>query len=278
MKTRGVVQDFIKSRRARGLSSKTIAWYQGLLSLFSRTNPELPEDPAAIETFLGALQTSDETRHAYYRVLRAFYRWTSQRRGVNNPMLQIAAPKRLRKTPYSLTRAEIGWLLASPLSPRDRALVELLIDTGIRTTEAIRLTRDDILEETIMVSGKTGQREVPISPEVKQELLALGNSPIFKGTQGPITRSGAYRIIRLAFKAAGIPAKKWGPHTLRHTFGRHYILAGGDLVSLQRILGHTDIKTTRIYAELDLRDITYQHHRFTPLKIGQVPSVKGGGF
>lgn len=292
MTTRTLIREFLTSRKARGLSPKTIAWYRALLEPFTRMCPSLPEDPGTIEGFLGALNVSDETRHGYYRALRAFYRWLYRRRGLPDPMDTrrglpspmdtIEAPRRHKKKPYSLTMTELGWLLASPLSARDRTLVSLLIDTGIRVGEAVNLVRDDILEETIIVSGKTGEREIPISPETRDQMLSLGESPIFQGTKGRLTRSGAYRIVRLALARAGISARKWGPHTLRHTFGRQYLMAGGDLVSLQRILGHSDIKTTRIYAELDLRDVTHQHHRFTPLKIAlagsQMEIWRGRGF
>lgn len=281
MRTRTAIQQFLASRKAMGLSPRTITWYRALLEPFSRMNGRLPEDPGSIEGFLGALNASDETRHGYYRALRAFYRWISRRHALANPIDDIGVPRRRKKTPWSLTMAELGFLLVAPLSARDRTLICLLIDTGIRIGEAMNLVRDDILEETIIVSGKTGEREVPISAETKEQLLSLGESPLFQGTKGPLTRSGAYRIVHVAMVRAGISARKWGPHTLRHTFGRQYILAGGDLVSLQRIMGHSDIKTTRIYAELDLRDVTHQHHRFTPLKIAlagsQVEMWRGRG-
>ncbi len=269
MRTRQAIAEFIASRKAMGLTKKSIRWYAGMLEAFARLNKELPADPGRVEAFLGALNVSDETRHGYFRALRAFYGWISKRHALGNPMETIKAPRRRRKVPYSLTMAELGYLLVIPLERRNRALVNLLIDTGVRVHEAVSLVRDDILEETIIVCGKTGQREVPISGETRQMLLDLGTNPVFRGSRGALTESGAYRIVRLAFEKAGIAARKWGPHTLRHTFGRQYIMAGGDLVSLQRILGHTDIKTTRIYAELDLRDITHQHHRFSPLKIAQ---------
>lgn len=179
--------------------------------------------------------------------------------------------------PRTLSVPELGCLLAAPLQRRDRALVELLVDTAVRATEAISLEREDILDETIMVCGKTGQREVPISASVRRQLLALcpdDRQVIFLGTKGSLSRSTAYRIIRRALASAGISGKKVGPHVLRHTFGRQYIMAGGDLVSLQRIMGHADIKTTRIYAELDLRDVTHQHHRFTPLKSALVAAQR----
>lgn len=267
MRTRVLINQFLSSRRARRRSPRTITWYRGFLEPFVRVNPELPQDPGTVEAFLGMLTVSDETHHAYYRALRAFYRWLHRRyREVPDVMEDIDPPSRSRKKPWSLTIAELGYLFAVPLSKRDRTLISLLVDTGARISEALGLDTDGINHDTIVVSGKTGQREVPISPETREQLLALGGPPIFQGTKGPLTYSGAYRIVQLALKAAGISARKWGPHVLRHSFGRQYIMAGGDLVSLQRIMGHSDIKTTRIYAELDLRDITAQHRRFTPLK------------
>ena len=265
-KTKTAVLQFINSRRAKGLSKATVSWYGRMMKLFYGMCPELPTKALPIENFMSALNCSDESRHAYYRTLRAFYYWFYPRHNPANPMLDIGAPKRRKKVPYSLSMAEIGYLLAAPLTTRDRALIELLLDTGVRIGEALGLHKEDVLDETIMVDGKTGQRQVPISESVREELLALpGQGYIFTGLKGPLTNSGGYRIIKMALKRAGIHAKKAGPHTLRHTFGRQYIMAGGDLVSLQRILGHSDIATTRIYAELDLRDITVQHAKFSPL-------------
>ncbi len=171
MRTRTAVQEFLSSRKAMGLSPRTIRWYRGLLNPFSRINPQLPQDPGTIEGFLGALNGSDETRHGYFRALRAFYRWLSRRHALVNPMETIGPPRRRRKTPYSLTTTKLGWLLMVPLSSRDRALLTLLIDTGVRIGEALGLVRDDVFEETIIVSGKTGEREVPISPETKEHLI-----------------------------------------------------------------------------------------------------------
>jgi site-specific recombinase XerD len=275
MNTRALINEFLNSGRARGLANKTVHWYGCMLDKFCRRWKELPEEPAAVEAFLGAITAGDETRHAYYRTLRAFYRWAAGRHDIHDPIAplkpnqkpQVRAPIRRRKVPYSLSVTELAWLLATPGSARDRTLVNLLVDTGLRIGEALGLTREDIQEEFILVNGKTGEREVPLSGETRRQMLQLvARGPVFVGEKGRLTESGAYRIIKTALARAGIKARKRGPHVLRHTFGRQYIMAGGDLVSLQRIMGHTDIKTTKIYAELDLRDITDQHRRFTPLK------------
>ena len=255
MRTEVALQGFLNTCRARGLRPRTVAWYGVLLRRFNHACPELPTEPGEIERFLGDLQGSDETRHGYYRALRAFYGWASKRLKVKNAMKKLSPPRRQKKRPRTLTLAELGWLLAAPLGERDRALVNLFIDTGIREGEAVGMSTDDIGDETIVVEGKTGQREVPISEETRRQLLEIAvDGYIFTGRSGPLTASGAYQAVVRAMTLAGISGKKLGPHTLRHTFGRQYVVASGDLVSLQRILGHSQISTTRIYADLDLRD------------------------
>jgi integrase/recombinase XerD len=123
------------------------------------------------------------------------------------------------------------------------------------------------------VDGKTGPREAPISPEVREQLIEVaGGEYVFNGPNGHLTTQWVYYLIRSAFEAAGIRGRKLGPHTLRHTFGRMFIMAGGDAFSLQKILGHSNIQTTRIYVELNTADIVSQHHKFTPLHLVQAGS------
>ena len=267
MKTRKLLDEFIISLRSKGDRPCTITWYKSIIGRLAKTYKELPESVGPIEGFMGASEISLESRRSTIRALRAFYRWTKKRYKTKNPMLQVAMPSRRRQTIYYLSAAELCILIALPMSPRDKILIMLLVDTGIRIGEALNLTREDIMDEVILVNGKTGQREVPISAEVRDQLRQLPNRGyLFHGTKGRLGQTGAYHIVRKALKRAGVHAKKWGAHTLRHTFGRQYILAGGDLVSLQRILGHASVRTTQIYADLDIRDITNQHTRFTPLR------------
>lgn len=273
MLTHEGVSAFLASAKARRLSPRTIEWYAMILNRFAHRFNQLPTRAEPVEVFLGEVNGSAETRRGYYRGLRAFYRFLEKRHRVRNPMAVISPPPARRKLPRSLSIVELGWMLAVPLSRRDRTLVSLLIDTGIRIGEALSLSPADIGEQTIRVSGKTGEREVPVSSLVLEQLRGLGDGRhVFLGHKGPLTRSGGYSIVRQAMKKAGIEGRKSGPHTLRHTLGRQYISAGGDLVSLQRILGHSSIQTTRIYAEMAMDDITRQHHRFTPLKTALLAS------
>jgi integrase/recombinase XerD len=161
-------------------------------------------------------------------------------------------------------------LLQSAHHPRDRAILTLIMDNGVRAGEVCSLLKENIKQETVVVYGKTGWREAPISEETRHLLLQVSAlSPddfVFHGCKGPLTRFGIYRIVREHMEKAGIKGPKLGPHRLRHAFGKNFLVQGGDLRSLQEIMGHTDIKTTQKYAALNLTDIIKKHRKFSPLK------------
>ena len=75
-----------------------------------------------------------------------------------------------------------------------------------------------------------------------------------------------YDLVRSYMKKAGIKGPKLGPHRLRHAFGKNFLVQGGDLRSLQEIMGHADIETTQKYASLNLNDIVKKHRQFSPLR------------
>jgi integrase/recombinase XerD len=141
----------------------------------------------------------------------------------------------------------------------------------MRAGEVCSLLKHNIKRETVLVCGKTGWREVPISDETREFLLQVAaQSPdehVFHDDhKKPISRFTIYRIVREHMEKAGIKGPKLGPHRLRHAFGKNFLVEGGDLRSLQEIMGHTDVKTTQKYASLNLTDIIKKHQKFSPLK------------
>ncbi|GAI76517.1 unnamed protein product, partial [marine sediment metagenome] len=118
--------------------------------------------------------------------------------------------------------------------------------------------------------GKTGWREVPISDETRRLLLQIAaispDDHVFHGHKGPITRHLIYAIVRRHMEQVGIKGPKLGPHRIRHGFGKNFLMSGGDLRSLQEIMGHADVKTTEKYASLNLTDIIKKHQKFSPLR------------
>jgi integrase/recombinase XerC len=147
---------------------------------------------------------------------------------------------------------------------RDAAVLALLYGSGLRISEALGLRRSDFASgtrETITVVGKgRKQRMVPVLPQVQQliaDYLALcphdagTDAPLFVGAKGgPLSP----RIIQLAMArlrgALGLPETAT-PHALRHSFATHLLARGGDLRSIQELLGHASLATTQIYTEVD---------------------------
>ncbi|KQL18875.1 tyrosine-type recombinase/integrase [Cytobacillus solani] len=163
---------------------------------------------------------------------------------------------------------------------RDKTLVLLLLDCGLRINEALSLTEEqiDFRQLTLYVPSQIAKnrknREIPMSREVAKRLRQLldetrsyfgDSSQLFMNAYGDDFSADAFRrrLNRLK-KKLNIP--RLHPHMFRHTFARNYILNGGDLFTLQRILDHADIQTTRKYIQMDNEHLRQQHNKFSPLR------------
>ena len=272
MRTADVVDAFVASRRARGCSASYEGWLRYCLGRLVRTWSELPRDPESVELVLAEVRgVSDETRYDVWVAMRLLFRWASRRYTVPDAAAFVERPLRRRKVARTLTGEEVDRLLGSGLSRRDRALLTLLLDTGMRIGELASLTWQTVGTSVVVVTGKTGRREIPISPVTSRALMGLGDGRhVWATAHGPMSVEGLQVAVKRALARAGL---RGGPHLLRHTFGRLYVMAGGDIFSLQRIMGHADVATTRRYVEMDLRDVQTQHARFSPVAL----RAAGGG-
>jgi len=270
MKTELALREFLDSRISSNLSPRTIEWYEDRLLPFTKSCPTLPLQPEPIESFLASVRGSDETKRDSFNALRTFFRFISKRHRIPNPMDAINPPRRSKTRMATLEAHELMRLLHCAQDPRDRAILTLIMDNGVRAGEVCSLLKHNIKQETVLVYGKTGWREAPISDETRHLLIQVAaTSPdenVFHGHKGPLTRFGIYRIVREHMEKAGIRGPKLGSHRIRHAFGKNYLMEGGDLRSLQEIMGHTDIKTTQKYASLNLTDIIKKHRKFSPLR------------
>ncbi len=270
MRTELALREFLASRIAANLSPATIEWYKDRLLPFAKSCFNLPRRPEPVEQFLATVQGSPETRWDCYRALKTFFRFMSSRHRIPNPMDAINPPRRPKTLMPTLEANELMRLLQSAQEPRDRAILTLMMDNGVRASEVCSLLKHNIKQETVVVQGKTGWREVPISEETRRFLLQIATiSPddhVFYGHKGPITRNLIYAIVRRHMEKADIKGPKLGPHRIRHAFGKNYLMDGGDLRSLQLIMGHADIKTTEKYSTLNLTDIIKKHRKFSPLR------------
>jgi site-specific recombinase XerD len=263
---------FIASRRAANAAPATITWYTYMLRPLERAHKALPDRPEQLESVLaGLVGYSAASKVDHYKAMRIFYRWTARRIGWPNAMEEVRQPLRRKTLPKALTDLQIDQLLWNARTrPRDHALLTLLLDTGARIGEAASLSRRDVLtgapgEHAVRLSGKTGDRMVPISDETHRALAKLpwhARHLWLTRTGKPASTDLLTKSVRAALRRANIHG---GPHALRHTFGKLYVMHGGDLFSLQRLLGHSQISTTRIYVELAQADLQIQHAKFSPI-------------
>lgn len=258
MRTSDAIDIFLKYKRARGLASESIRWYQNILELFAQHCPNLPEEPEDIYNFLAQCKAGDERRHGYYRALHAFYNYLDRRlKAFPNPMGLVDPPRRSQKQPRPITPEALHQLLIYPHRADVKAALFFLADTGARPGELWGLQLDDISKTPLgyiaKITGKTGTRIVPISA-VTYHLLE-GVLP-FRYSKWRLRR-----LISIAFDNAKISGSAIN---LRHTFGTFW--AGDELV-LQQIMGHAHLSTTRIYRQIRIGTMVEQHYKYSPLKL-----------
>ena len=202
----------------------------------------------------------------------------------NDPSDRLESPSRWRTLPEVLTVAEVEALLAAPgqehrLAWRDRALLELAYGAGLRVSELCGLGLTDLIltEQLVRVFGKgSKERLVPLGRgvigvvsvylhQLRPELdRGASRARVLLNARGePLSRVGAWGIVRKAAEAAGI-TKPVTPHTLRHSFATHLLEGGADLRAVQEMLGHADLSTTQIYTHVDREYLRSVHRQFHP--------------
>jgi integrase/recombinase XerD len=236
--------------------------------------------------FLKDLGLAATTIRRQISALRTYYKFlVGEGIVARDPSERIESPKRWRTLPVVLTVADVERLLAAPntdepLAIRDRALLEFAYATGVRVSELVGLTLQDILfeEGVARVFGKgSKERIVPVgrralgavalyAREIRPTLeeKGVGRGALFLNARGgPLSRVGAWGVIKNMAKRAGL-TKRVTPHTLRHTFATHLLEGGADLRAVQEMLGHADLSTTQIYTHVDRDYLRSVHKSFHP--------------
>ena len=267
MKTSQAVSMFLDSRRSQMASPTTIRAYTWALEKMENIYTELPGAPNDMQQiFLDNSELSHASLLSLWRRLRTFWVWAEEDGIAPNIMSRIPSPRSRQKLPRTLSARDQRHLLACVGRGRDYAILAVLLDTGMRLGELESMTRSNLGPEWVRISGKTGDRVVPISPRVFELVSRQGDDRgVWIGSRGRLTAAGLQLIVRKCMKRAGHKPPKIGPHMLRHTFGLQYILNGGDPFSLKRIMGHQDISTTMIYVGMSTELVARQHAKFSPM-------------
>ncbi|HUW14409.1 MAG TPA: tyrosine-type recombinase/integrase [Anaerolineae bacterium] len=182
-----------------------------------------------------------------------------------NPAHRLPLPKVAQPVPVFLTEETAHQLIAAAGKPWQKALVILLLSTGIRRTEVVTITLDDLdLEQRqVLIRGKGGkQRVVPLAEQAVEAIedylkhrVKTKSRHLFVSTSGGHAIQGRIvnRILNRILRRAGLQDQGITPHKLRHTFATHLIRSGADIRTVQELLGHADIQTTARYLHSDTR-------------------------
>lgn len=207
--------------------------------------------------------------------MKAFFHYMEHAGRISaDPSEKLKAPKIEKKMPAILSPEEVTRLLEQPRGTsaknlRDCAMLELLYATGIRVSELISLKVSDVNLRMEYVSCSDGSKEriIPfgvIAREALRQYLEEGRPKLVTEgsgdwlftncSGGAMSRQGFWKLMKAYGKKAGIETEIT-PHMLRHSFAAHMVSNGADLKSVQEMLGHSDISTTQVYAQLGQKRI-----------------------
>lgn len=229
--------------------------------------------PELMQKYINGLLTLGRSQSTVTRALssiRTYYRFLIlTHRATANPAQSLKTEKVVKKLPQVLVAKEIELLLAQPdvteiKGCRDKAMLELLYATGIRVSELVDLNLEDLNLQigVLYCRGSKNDRVVPIYPEavrvlgdylarIRPTVVADTNeNALFTNMNGQrLTRQGFWKIIKQYTQMAGIN-KDITPHTLRHSFATLLLENGAQLKVIQEMMGHSDISSTQVYAQI----------------------------
>lgn len=276
MTNTAMIDSFITEQHLRGNSDKTVRYYVIVLQYFYDFQQEQPITYDSCSRYLLSLrqqELSSVSVQSYIRGLRAFLSWCHSSGYLSDDISdRLKLPKAQRKTIDILTDAELNSVMkvakSSPQGDRDSAIVALMFDSGLRFSEILSLRSSDLhlLDRYILVNGKGNkQRFVPFGGATAEllEQLDLRSGYLFRlSGEQPMTDSALKDLFRRLKTRSGVT--RLHPHLLRHTFATRYLQNGGDIYTLQAILGHTSLDMVKRYLHLANSMVSSSYAKFSP--------------
>jgi site-specific recombinase XerD len=272
-----------------GLSERTQKLYATHLNRLLETVGDLPiteVDAKILRGFMSGLRRRDGRKYsaAYldqvYRTLHTFFEWLIKERVLAiNPLTQVRRVKVPKRKSPRLKLSELERVIEAAgetqHAERNVAMIYLMAGSGLRRGEVLnlRLSELDLENGAVRVFGKDKEeREIPMGEETVEALQAYlhvrptsNSEKVFLKEDGePLEEDGIQSMMYRLKVKTGLP--RLYCHLLRHTFANHYVAGGGSLRKLQKILGHSNIRTTaEIYTDPELRELQEEHARVSPL-------------
>ncbi len=288
--------------RARHLSEHTLADYRNTYKKFLNhlaADPPMREiDHHQVEAFLAEQEVSNKTILNYHIGLSALWSWAlAEGLAAQNVVHLVPRPKPQRPVIVPLAEADARALLAAisfsqvyarpgkatsrhglPDADRNRAIVLLMLDTGLRASEVcnLQILHADLRGKNKSVRVHAGKgnkdRQIPISPRTGAALWkylasrrdSRVDEPLFATKTGRrMDRNDLGNMLEAAARRAGVPGVN--PHRIRHTFAINYLRNGGDIYTLQVILGHSTLDMVKTYLMIAQADTEAAHRRASPV-------------
>ncbi|EHY1013501.1 site-specific tyrosine recombinase XerD [Vibrio vulnificus] len=290
----GYVEQFLDAMwMERGLAENTLASYRNdlmkLLQWMEANHYRLDFiSLSGLQQYQSYLVDQDYKQTSRARMLSAIRRLFQylhrEKVRADDPSALLVSPKLPQRLPKDISEEQVDALLDAPdpndpVELRDKAMLELLYATGLRVTELVSLTMENISlrQGVVRVTGKGGkERLVPMGENaidwietfIKQGRPALlgetSSDVVFPSKRArQMTRQTFWHRIKFYAVIAGIDTDHLSPHVLRHAFATHLLNYGADLRVVQMLLGHSDLSTTQIYTHVAterLKQIHSQHH------------------
>ena len=278
------LNEFLTTQKLRYNSKHTLDSYQWQLSPFLQYTSDLDVSFITLDLcnrYKLSLRENNLTSascQSYCRALRVFLKWMYEENYITeNISARFSLPKAKRKIIDTLTDDEINRLFqcdfqSDSVKLRNGCLVSLMLDSGLRLSEAVSLQRSRVYlrECYCCVDGKGGkQRIVPLGGTTRAflerymaQVDTVGSLFVLNNRQ-PLTVDAVKDVFRKLKKESRIDRLR--PHLLRHTFATRYLQNGGDLFKLQRILGHTSIEMTKRYLHLSSNFVCADFEKYSPL-------------
>jgi len=291
------IEDFLITQRLeKGLAEKTCESYGRDLRSFARflkARKIVSADQVNRNVIVDYLQSEraegkrGTTRARRAVAIRMFFKDLKARRLIpHDPGELLEAPKKEQALPKTLSKEEVFSMIEAvdgddPRERRDRAILEVLYDCGLRVSELCDLRMDALVSggELLRVFGKgSKERLVPIGGAAGRALKNyfdfardkftkenLAETHMFVTRRGrAFTRQGVFKIVKERASAVGISLKRISPHVLRHCFATHMLANGADIRYIQEMLGHADIGTTQVYTHVDHARFAEIHRKCHP--------------
>jgi site-specific recombinase XerD len=309
-----LIEAYIQDHIGGNHSEKTLEWHRtalGLMHLFLKEELDMTQidaiEPDDISAWFAYLRVtpgargkirSERTIQTYARSARAFFHWLVRRGTIElNPFDRVVFPKVGRPLIQTITIEEFEKLLLACAPPnetgpfaeraavRNRAILWLLYDTGIRVSELTNLRLDDLDRKkgVVTVMGKgSKERRIALGQNCLRNLSyyldkrrpdeeeladwgSAGEDHVFLSeTRQPLTKNGMEMLFKRLKERAGITGKRISPHIFRHTFAMNYLIKSNDPFSLQELLGHEDLTTVLNYIHMNDTVLQEQKRKYSP--------------